>query len=171
LDAVALAGVWYRQVPAAADPLYRPPHPGDARWQRGSVVEALYFADTAATAWAEWYRALAEAALPPAESLPRDLWRWRIALPRVADLSDDERLAGEGLPPPVPTRRQWPACQAVGERLHAAGWAAIVAASAARPEGRTLCVFRRGRAVAGAAPDPPPVTVAQPPGVPTGLRT
>jgi hypothetical protein len=30
------------------------------------VVEAVYLADCEATAWAEWYRALAEAALPPA---------------------------------------------------------------------------------------------------------
>jgi hypothetical protein len=171
VDAIALAGVWYRQVPAGADPLYQPPHPADNRWQRGAVVAALYFADSEPTAWAEWYRALAEAALPPSQSLPRDLWRWRIALPRVADLGDDERLARVNLAPLAPTRMQWPAFQAVGEALHAAGWPAVVSASAARPEGRTLCVFRTARAIPGATPERPPVTVPEPPPVPTGLRT
>ena len=62
------------------------PHPADNRWQRGEVVDALYFADSEETVWAEWYRFLAEAGLPPRQALPRDLWRWRIELPEVADL-------------------------------------------------------------------------------------
>lgn len=168
VEPIALAGVWYRQIPAGGDPLYRPPDPGDSRWQRGRVVEAIYFADSEATAWAEWYRALAEAALPPRQVLPRDLWRWRIKLRRAADLSDLERA---GLPSLVPSRRQWPAFQAVGERLHADGWPALVAASAARPEGRTLCVFRTTRNLPGRTPLPPPTRVPEPPLVPTGLRT
>ena len=168
VESLALAGVWYRQIPAGGDPLYRPPDPGDSRWQHGSVVEAVYFAESEPTVWAEWYRALAEAALPPAQGLPRDLWRWRIKLPRVADLTD---LDAAGLPPLTPSRRQWPAFQAVGERLHAEGWPALVSASAARPEGRTLCVFRTTRAIAGCTPLRPPVTVPDPPLVPTGMRT
>ena len=150
---------------------HEPPHPADNRWQRGSVVEALYFADSEETAWAEWYRGLAEAALPPRRALPRDLWRWEISLPRVADLTDDERLARVGLPGLHPTRAQWPAFQAVGERLHRDGWAALVSASAARPAGRTLCVFRVARIVPGTRPIPPPATVDEPPVVPRGLRT
>jgi hypothetical protein len=168
VEPIALAGVWYRQLPAGGDPLYRPPDPGDSRWQRGSVVEAIYFADCEATAWAEWYRALAEAALPPGQGLPRDLWRWRIKLPRAANLSDLDRV---GLPPMIPSRRQWPAFQAVGESLHAAGWPALVGASAARPEGRTLCVFRTKRDLPGCMPLPPPTRVPEPPPVPTGMRT
>jgi hypothetical protein len=46
------------------------------------VIEALYFADSEETVWAEWYRYLAEAALPPRRGLPRDLWRWEISLRR-----------------------------------------------------------------------------------------
>ena len=168
VEPIALAGVWYRQIPAGGDPLYRPPDPGDSRWQRGSVVEAVYFAESEPTAWAEWYRALAEAALPPGQGLPRDLWRWRIKLPRVADLTDPD---GAGLPPLTPSRRQWPAFQAVGERLYAEGWPALVSASAARPEGRTLCVFRTTRSIPGCTPLRPPVTVSDPPLVPTGMRT
>jgi hypothetical protein len=162
---VALAGIWYRQIPAGTDPLSRPPDPPDGRWQRASVVGAIYFADTPETVWAEWYRALAEAAIPPAMALPRDLWQWEVDLPRVAD------VAHADLPAPAPTRRQWPSFQAFGEQLFADGWRALVSASAARPEGRVLCVFRTTRAVPGAGPLPPPERVSDPPVVPTGLRT
>ena len=171
VDATALSGTWWRHIPAGADVHHEPDDPADNRWQRGSVVEALYFADSAETAWAEWYRYLAEAALPPRHGLPRDLWRWRISLPEVADLGDDERLARVGLPSPRPTRHQWPEFQAVGERLHAAGWRALVSASAARPEGRALCVFRAARVVPGTRPVRPPLTVDEPPVVPRGMTT
>jgi RES domain len=162
---VALTGIWYRQIPTGADPLSRPPDPPDGRWQRASVVGAIYFADTPETVWAEWYRALAEAAIPPAMALPRDLWQWDIDLPRVADAAQLD------LPPLAPTRRQWPQFQAVGEQLFADGWPALVSASAARSEGRVLCVFRTARIVPGATPLPPPERVNDPPVVPTGLRT
>jgi hypothetical protein len=171
VDSTPLAGTWFRQIPAGGDVFYEPPHPADNRWQRGEVVEALYFADSEQTAWAEWYRYLAEAALPPQQGLPRDLWRWEISLPEVADLSDQDRLARVGLPQLQPTRVQWPTFQPVGERLHHAGWPALVSASAARPEGRTLCVFRTIREVPGTTPIPPPTTVEDPPVVPTGMRT
>ncbi len=162
---VSLDGVWFRQIPVGADPLSRPPDPPDGRWQRASVIGAIYFGDSPATVWAEWYRALAEAAIPPAMALPRDLWQWEIDLPRVAD------VAGADLPPLAPTRRQWPQFQAVGEQLFADGWPALVSASAARPEGRVLCIFRATAKVVGAKPLPPPERVSDPPVVPTGLRT
>jgi hypothetical protein len=171
VDPTAVAGTWFRHVPAGLDAHHRPADPADNRWQRGSVVDALYFADSDETVWAEWYRFLAEAGLPPRQALPRDLWRWRIQLPEVADLSDDGRLARVGLPRLSPTRRQWPAFQAVGEQLHADGWPGLLSASAARPEGRTLCVFRTGRRMAGTWPVRPPTTVADPPVVPRGMRT
>jgi RES domain-containing protein len=158
-------------MPAGGDVFYEPADPADNRWQRGSVIEALYFADSESTMWAEWYRALAEAALPPQHGLPRDVWRWDISLPDVADLSDERRLARLGLPPLEPTRLQWPAFQSVGERLHANRWPALVAPSAARPDGQVLCVFRTSRHVPGTRPVPPPRTVGDPPVVPTGMRT
>jgi hypothetical protein len=44
------------------------------RWQRGAIVDAVYLGDAAETVWAEWYRHLAEAGIPPAARLPgRDL--------------------------------------------------------------------------------------------------
>ena len=121
--------------------------------------------------WAEWYRWLAEAGLPPQHGLPRDVWQWEISLPDVADLSDDARLARVGLPPLAPTRLQWPTFQPVGEQLHADGWPALLAASAARPEGRVLCVFRTARIVPGTRPIPPPTAITEPPVVPSGMRT
>jgi hypothetical protein len=171
VDATSVSGTWFRHIPAGANIFYEPPDPADNRWQRGNVVEALYFADSEQTAWAEWYRSLAEAGLPPHQGLPRDLWRWEISLPSVADLSDDDRLARVGLPALQPTRNQWPAFQSAGEQLHAEQWPAIVSASAARPPGRVLCVFRTARQVPGTTPVPPPATIAEPPAVPTGMRT
>jgi len=150
---------------------FEPPDPADNRWQRGALVEALYFADSEATVWAEWYRYLAEAGVAPAQGLPRDLWRWEISLVEVADLSGEDRLARVGLPALQPTRLQWPGFQPVGEGLHREGWPALLSASAARPVGQTLCVFRTSREVPGTQPLPPPTAVRQAPVVPTGMRT
>jgi hypothetical protein len=167
-----VSGVWWRHIPPGGDVFYEPPVASDNRWQRGHVVDAWYFADSEETVWAEWYRALAEAGLPPNQALPRDLWRWEISLPEVADLSYDTRLARVGLPaPPLPSRTQWPAYQPVGEALFQAGYPAILAPSAARPSGQVLCVFRTQREVAGAVPIPPPTQVDEPPVVPTGMTT
>ncbi|MBA3369832.1 MAG: RES family NAD+ phosphorylase [Thermoleophilaceae bacterium] len=171
VDSTAISGHWWRHVPAGADVHHEPPDPADNRWQRGSAIEALYFADTEQTAWAEWYRYLAEAGLPPRMGLPRDLWRWEISLSEVADLAAEDRLARVGLPRVRPTRKQWPASQPVGERLHRAGWRALVSVSAARPAGRTLCVFRTARVMPGVRPLAPPTRVSELPVIPTGLRT
>lgn len=155
VESAALSGTWWRHIPAGGDVHYVPPHAADNRWQRGHVIDALYFADSEHTVWAEWYRYLAEAGLPPKQGLPRDLWAWEISLADVADLSDDDRLGRVGLPSMQPTRLQWPTFQPVGEQLHHDGWPGLVSASAARPKGRTLCVFRTARAVPGTRPIPP----------------
>lgn len=152
--------------------MYQPSEPADNRWQRGQAVEAWYFAESKATVWAEWYRYLAEAGLPPHQALPRDLWQWEISLPVVADLSDESRLARLGLPTRLrPSRLEWPTFQPVGEALFRAGYPALLCPSAARPEGRVLCVFRTAREVAGAVPIPPPIEVTEPPVVPPGMTT
>jgi len=61
---VAIAGTWWRQLPSGLDPTRRPAPPKDSRWQRGEVIDAVYLADWPQTAWAEWFRWLAESALP-----------------------------------------------------------------------------------------------------------
>lgn len=113
----------------------------DNRWRRGPVIDALYLTGDEPGAWAEWYRHLAEASLPPTAGLPRDLWTLRIASIPVADLADEDRLDRVGLPLPSPGRRTWPAFQDVGEQLHAEGWAGLIAPSAARSASLVLCLF------------------------------
>jgi len=168
---VRVTGFWLRHQPAGGLPLARRDPPPDNRWQRGDVVDALYLADAEATVWAEWYRHLAEHGLPPAAAMPRDVWRWTVDV-EVADLSGAAPLAAARLPLPHPGRRSWPAFQAVGEALAADGWAGLLAPSAARPEGRTLCLFRApDGAVRGARPVPPPRRVDAPPPPPTGMVT
>lgn len=162
--------MWWRHIPAGGDVFYEPDDPADNRWQRGSTVDALYLGDEAATVWAEWYRFLAEAGIPPMAALPRDLWRWNIEL-EVADLSDPARLARVGLPVPKPGQLQWPMFQDVGERLYHDGWAGILAPSAARPRFLVLCVFRDSRETDGTRPMPPPTLHKYPPQVPQGMTT
>ena len=168
--AVAIGGIWWRQVPHGRDPLARPDPPPDARWQRGEVVDGLYLADSPETVWAEWYRWLAEYGLPPERALPRDLWQVEVELDQVADLRSPDALAAVGLGPPRPTRADWPPFQAGGERL-AADHSALIAPSAARPEGQVLCVFWPPRPPSRVEPAGRPQTVSAAPVPPRGLRT
>ncbi len=171
VDGDAVHGIFVRHIPGNADPLYLPPDPADGRWQHGAVTGAWYFADEPATAWAEWYRALAGTGLPPAHALPRDLWRWLINLDRVALLDTDERLRRVGLSPLRPTASQWSACQAVGDQLHRDGYQGLLVTSAARPQHCNLVVFRNTSQVTGCTPQPPPTAVTGAPPVPRGMRT
>jgi RES domain-containing protein len=168
---VAVTGTWFRHMPAGGDPAYRGDRPASGRWQRGETVAALYLASDPDTCWAEWYRRLAEDGLAPLDAMPRDLWRYAVALDGVAALETEERLARVGLAPPTPSRTDWRAYQAVGERLWADGYAGVLFASAARPSGGALCVFRPGRALPGMRAVPPPVPQRTPPVPPRGLRT
>lgn len=169
IAAIRVADTWWRQLPAGLEPQLRPERLPDARWQRGTVVDALYFADSPETAWAEWYRWLADSGLEPRAGLPRDLWRVEIVIDEVVDLRDEGALKAVGLPRPRPDRGQWPAFQAVGEGLFAEGRPAIVAPSAARAGGSVLCVpwpARSGTRVRHRSRE----TFVEPP-VPRGLRT
>ena len=145
--------------------------PPDNRWQRGSVVDAIYLADDEATVWAEWYRHLAENGIPPAIALPRELWRWRVDV-EVADLSTEARLARVGLALPTPGRQTWPPFQEVGEQLWRDGWRGVISPSAARAAGAVLCLFWEGEdEIEGAQPLPPPRRVDEPPVPPVGMTT
>lgn len=163
LDPVAVQGVWYRHVPHRGRVWWRADPPPSGRWQRGSVIAGFYLADSPETAWAEWFRQLGELGLRPEQQLPRNLWRLEVDVERIADLSDADRLAAVGLSLPAPSRRQWPDFQAVGERLWAGGWAGLLAPSAARPEGRILCLFREAERIEGVKPTPPPAIYRHPP--------
>jgi hypothetical protein len=156
VDAIAVQGIWWRQAPHGGDPLFRADPPSDGRWQRGDTVGGLYFADNEQTAWAEWYRALAELAVPPDRQMPRDLWH---------------RLVAVGLEAPRPVQRQWSAFQALGEGLWREGLRGILAPSAARPTCRVLCLFREAHEVTGATPLRPPITYRHGPAPPIGMTT
>jgi RES domain-containing protein len=173
LDAVRVpvTGTWWRHIPGGGDPLYRPPTPADGRWQRGEVIEGIYLAANEPTAWAEWYRWLAEHEVEPLRALPRDVWTYKASL-EAADLTTDEALASVGLPPLEPTSAQWPDSQDVGEALHAAGYEGVLYRSASRPQALCVCVFRESETGFDLlAPLPPPRKVKRPPAPPRGLRT
>ena len=171
IAAVAVSGTWWRHLPAGGDPAHRTDRPASGRWQRGDTIAALYLASDRETCWAEWYRRLAEDGLAPLDALPRDLWRYAVALDRIAALDTPDRLARAGLPASTPSRTDWPSYQAVGERLWADGYTGVLYASAARPAGKALCVFRPGLALPGLRPVPPPERQQTPPAPPRGLRT
>lgn len=109
--------------------------------------------------------------MPPTHGMPRDLWRWTVAVEEIADLSTPEKLAGLELPVPRPGRRTWAPFQAVGEQLHRDGCRGVLYPSAARPGRRALCLFREGPSIPGAEPIRPPVTHRDPPAPPVGMRT
>ena len=141
VDPIAVRGEWIRHVPHGSALLGRSERLTAGRWQRDDVMRGLYLADTAETATAEWYRWLAERAMPPGSAIPHDRHRWEVRLPEVADLGTSERLAAVGLGLPRPARRTWEPFQAVGEALWEEGWRGILAPSAARPGSKVLCVF------------------------------
>jgi RES domain-containing protein len=163
VDQIAVEGIWWRQIPHGGDPLFRAEPPTDGRWQRGEVVGGVYLAQDEETAWAEWYRALAEFAIPPERQMPRDLWRFRVDASRVADLSEAAKLAAIGLTQPHPTQHEWPAFQDVGQSLWQDGYSGVLAPSAARPKRLILCLFRDSDEIAGAKPLRPPGTYRRAP--------
>jgi RES domain-containing protein len=170
VTAIAVRGRWIKHTYPGSPPLPEREPPPDNRWQRGDIVDALYLADTEETAWAEWYRHLAERMIPPLAQMPRELWTWKVDV-EVADLSTLDNLAAVGLSLPTPGRRAWQDYQRVGERLSREHWKGLLAPSAARPEGKVLCLFRDERAIQGAEPLPPPRSIDEPPPPPVGLRT
>lgn len=171
VDPTVVTGVWVKHSPPGLPPLPSRLDPPDNRWQRGAVVDAVYLAESEATAWAEWYRHLAESNIPPEQALPRDLWQWDVNV-EVADLRTAEQLARVGLPLPTPGRGTWPPFQAVGEELWSEGRRGLVAPSAARPAGQTLCLFwPSGTLIDGAQPRPVPTRVEYVPIPPKGMTT
>lgn len=175
MQSKSVRGVFFRHVPAGGDPLFRPEHPADGRWQRGEIVEGFYLADSEQTAWSEWYRALAELAVPPMRQMPRNLWRFDVHVEGVADLSSADLLAAVGLPSPTPARSQWSLFQEVGEALAREGWPAILYPSASRAEhsekNQALCLFRRTSRISGVDPVGPSTRYDEPPAPPRDLRT
>ena len=82
---VPVHGIWVRHV--YADKPLVPDWAAASRWQTASI-RAVYLADSEQTAWAEFYRALAEEGRAPADALPRELYHVRV-VERVVDLRSE----------------------------------------------------------------------------------
>jgi RES domain-containing protein len=163
---VPVAGIWVRHDRPDRDPIQ--PRSYGARWQT-HATRAAYLADNEDTAWAEWYRGLAEGSQSPQAGLPRNLHRIAVDLDRVADLTSEKARQALGLPPMRPSQSQWPAYRAFGEQLSAEGAQGVLYSSAARTRSRCLCVFAAG--LSGLSVEGQPLRVLAPPPPPRGLRT
>ena len=170
VETVAVAGEWIRHAPHDSALLGRAAEPTDGRWQRGETVRALYLADEAVTAIAEWYRWLAERGVPPARAIPHDHHIWEIDL-ELVDLSTPERLARLGLDAPRPGRRTWSPYQTAGEQLFHDGYPGLLASSAARPQARITCIFDRGAWPPDGCRPIRAVEIIEAPPPPTGMTT
>ena len=168
---IHVQGTWFRITRVGSEPFLWTEEPADGRWQRGSVVRAIYLGDSEATVWAEWYRHTSEAGVPPSRRLPRAIWKVDVDLEDVVDLRAEGVMAAHGIARLEPSRRQWPETQAIGETYFREGARAVLAPSAARRGGQVLAVFRRGRGHRGLTAVPPPQRFDRLPAIPKGLRT
>ena len=142
--------------------------PAPGRWQPAGT-RRVYLADSEETAWAEFYRGLAERGQAPQDEMPCELIRMRVGLERVADLRSEKARNALGLPRMRATRAQWPAFQAVGSRLIAEGAQGVLYASAARLRSLCLCVYEAG--LDQLSIEGEPIRIVAPPPLPRGLRT
>ncbi len=168
---ISIRGTWWRIVRGGADPFSWNPDPADGRWQTGAVVRGFYLAGTEETAWAEWYRHTSELGVPPAQRMPRDSWRIAVNVTDIGDLSEMTTLALHGLTELVPTRRQWPMTQPIGEAHYHDGARGILTPSAAHVGGRVLTIFRPLPSLPGLRSVGAATEYTELPPLPTGLRT
>jgi RES domain-containing protein len=156
-------------VPAGVDPLRTRPRATPGRFHRPGEI-ALYLADRAETAWAEWYRALAERAVEPDEDLPRDLCQIAVSLGEVVDLSTAATRQRAGLPARMrPAASQWSVFQHFATDVRAQGAQGILYASSARA--RSLCLGVLEAGLPGLEVVGEPIRVIAAPAPPRGLRT
>jgi RES domain-containing protein len=166
---VSVSGTWVRHVPAGGQALSTRIRGTAGRFHRPGET-ALYLADSSETAWAEWYRALAERGQSPADALPRDLYHVSVRLPDVVDVSTTAARKELGLPAQMrPAASQWQAFQEFAATLRAEGAQGVLCRSAARTRALCLCVFELG--LPGLRVEGEPMTVLTPPPPPRGLRT
>jgi RES domain-containing protein len=166
---VPVQGAWSRHVRAGEAGLETGRGGRGGRFHRPGQL-AVYLADSDATAWAEWYRWLAEQAYPPDQGLPRDLHRIAVDLDTVIDLSSGAARKAAGVPERLrPAQSQWAASQQRADRWRANGAQGVLYSSAARTRSLCLCVFDAG--LHRLRIDGEPVRVLAPPPPPRGLRT
>ncbi|MBV9193915.1 MAG: RES family NAD+ phosphorylase [Solirubrobacterales bacterium] len=166
---VPVSGTWVRHVPAGGRALGTGRRGTAGRFHRPGEI-ALYLADSMETAWAEWYRALAERGRSPADDLPRDVYRISVRLRDVVDVSAAAGRKGLGLPAQMrPAASQRPAFQELAATLRAEEAQGVLYRSAARSRAPCLCVFEPGLSMLRIEGEPMRVLSRPPP--PRGLRT
>jgi hypothetical protein len=106
-----------RQVPAGGAPMWTGRRENPGRFHRAGEL-AIYLADGPDTAWAEWYRWLAEWARAPLDVLPRDLYRIVVDLDSVLDLSTarGRRANADATVEPTVASIPGPRCGGAGRR-------------------------------------------------------
>ncbi|MHB8691354.1 MAG: RES family NAD+ phosphorylase [Solirubrobacteraceae bacterium] len=165
---VPVAGTRFRHVRSGAGALTAG-REGDGRFHRPGCT-VVYLADSEATAWAEWYRWLAEWGQPPAEHLPRELHRITVDLDDVVDLSSTAAREAAGVPTRMrPAKSQWTSFQERADRWRGEGAEGVLYSSAARTRSLCLCVFESGLEHLQIVGEP--IHVIAPPPPPRGLRT
>jgi hypothetical protein len=103
--------------------------------------------------------------------MPRDTWRIAVDVTDIGDLSDMTTLALHGLTELLPTRRQWPLTQPIGEAYYHDGFRGVLTPSAAHVGGQVLTIFRPLPSLPGLKAVSPAKHYAGLPPLPTGLRT
>ena len=144
---VHVGGTWTRHVPAGGEALSTRRRGTPGRFHRPGEI-ALYLADGPETAWAEWYRALAERAQAPNDDVPRDVHRISVCLSDVVDISSAAARQAVGLPVRMrPAVSQWRAFQEFASSMRAEGAQAVLQFGCAHP--RAVPVRVRSRASPG----------------------
>lgn len=115
------------------------------RWNPPNSFPVLYLALDPPTAGAEFYRRAEREDRPPEDLLPRRLYRYRIELGAVLDLTGQDELTQAGLSPTDISSDDLSRCQAVGEAAHYLGFEGIRAPSATSAGGNLAVFFDRLR--------------------------
>jgi len=103
--------------------------------------------------------------------MPRDTWRITVNVADIGDLTDMATLGLHGLTELLPTRRQWPVTQPIGESYFHDGWRGILTPSAAHVGGQVLTIFRQLPSIPGLKTVSTANRYTELPPLPTGLRT
>jgi hypothetical protein len=103
--------------------------------------------------------------------MPRDLWRVAVNVAEIGDLSPMATLRAHGLVELLPTRRQWPLTQPIGEAYYNDGFRGLLAPSAAHVGGMVLTIFRPLPSLPGLRTTGAARRYTELPPLPTGLRT
>lgn len=122
-------------------PFWARPNTAPGRWHRARTEPTQYLSLSIEGAWAELIRAegLRDEAEIATVSMP--MWAAEIDQGLVADYATFEVAEAAGFAPDALVDEDWTRCQAEGDRLRTAGYAGVVAPSAALAGALNLTLF------------------------------